>query len=189
MICGIDYGSKLAGTTVCAWIDEGIIRLAQSKPKQDADAFLTGLIAELRPVSVYIDAPLSLPAAYFDHGTNFFYRACDVELKAMSPLFLGGLTARAMRLAKAYQEDEIPFYEVYPAGLWRLVGDTGLAYKKSTAALQPCLKKLEEQFQMTVPSVNNWHQFDALLALRIGLRHQVNEAMAHGNDAEGVIWI
>lgn len=189
MICGIDYGSKLSGTTVCAWQDGTGIQLQQSCPKQDADAFLVDLLADLNVASVYVDAPLSLPAAYFDRGTNFFYRLCDVQLKAMSPLFLGGLTARAMHLAANYKSRGIPFYEAYPGGLWRLIGNKELAYKKNLTALPACIALLQSHFSKPLPLVTNWHQFDALLALLIGFRHQRGEAQQHGDAVEGLIYI
>ena len=125
---GVDYGSKLAGTTAISYLEEGKIRILQSKKKEDADQFLSELILRLSPKSIFIDAPLSLPAAYHNKGTDYFYRKADRDCKAMSPMFLGGLTARAMKL-KAQHADR-NFIEVYPAMLARVVLELGEAYAK-----------------------------------------------------------
>ena len=63
---GIDYGSKLAGTMVITYNQNGKLYQRASKKKEDADKLIINAIAELQPSAVYIDAPLSLPAAYFD---------------------------------------------------------------------------------------------------------------------------
>ena len=102
MHIGIDYGAKLAGTTAICFEQSGQLKIWQSEKKKDADKFVQESIKQLQPTTVFIDAPLSLPLAYFGEGENYFYRECDKILKGMSPMFLGGLTARAMRLAKPY---------------------------------------------------------------------------------------
>ena len=98
MIIGVDYGSKLAGTTVIAYNMGDGIRLERSKKNQDADQMIIDFVAEYNPQVIGIDAPLSLPGVYTGlvGFEDYHYRACDKALKAMSPMFLGGLTARAM---------------------------------------------------------------------------------------------
>ena len=118
---GIDYGSKLAGTTVICFDENEKLNFRQSEKKQDADAFLEKLISEKQPDSVFIDAPLSLPNAYFGKGEDYFYRKCDREVGGMSPMFLGGLTARAIKLKSKSETPECPFYEIYPAQLVRVL--------------------------------------------------------------------
>lgn len=189
MICGIDYGSKMAGTTVCAWQSDGGIELRQSAKKEDADAFLEALIAEIKPQAIYLDAPLSLPGVYTNNGNDYFYRACDRELACMSPLFLGGLTARAMRLANTWQQQGLVTYEAYPAALWREIGSKNLLYKKDTDHLAACHALLQQQFSLSLPAVSNWHQFDALLALYVGNRHQQQQAKIYGDLQEGLIYV
>ncbi|MDP2188174.1 MAG: DUF429 domain-containing protein [Sphingobacteriaceae bacterium] len=189
MICGIDYGSKMAGTTVCAWPNGSSIELRQSGKKEDADAFLEALIAEIQPQAIYLDAPLSLPGVYTNNGNDYFYRACDRELACMSPLFLGGLTARAMRLANRWQQQGLSTYEAYPAGLWRQIGSQALMYKKDTKDLAACLELLQTHFELSLPAASNWHQFDALLALCVGVRHQQQQANIYGDPQEGLIYV
>lgn len=59
MILGIDYGSKMAGTTVVALMrkhDE--VELIQSQKNQDADKMILDLVNSLKDVwLVFIDAP------------------------------------------------------------------------------------------------------------------------------------
>lgn len=189
MICGIDYGSKLAGTTVCAWQGGSGIELRQSAKKEDADAFLEALVAELQPNAIYFDAPLSLPGVYTNNGNDYFYRACDRALACMSPMFLGGLTARAMRLSHHWQQQGVVTYEAYPAALWREIGIKELMYKKETYNIPACHALLQQQFSLSLPAVSNWHQFDALLALCVGNRHQQQQGKIYGNPQEGLIYV
>ena len=88
---GIDYGSKLAGTTVITYDIDRVLYQLQSDKKSDADKFVLNHVTDLKPDAIYLDAPLSLPKAYFGEGDDFFYRKGDKELRAMSPMFLGGL--------------------------------------------------------------------------------------------------
>src|SRR5215212_2962102 len=99
-LAGVDYGSKLAGTTAIAVLEGNTITVHQSLKKQDADLFLTGLLKKYRPSVVGFDAPLSLPGVYrgMKDKNDYFYRTADRELTCMSPMFLGGLTARAIKL-------------------------------------------------------------------------------------------
>jgi len=61
---GIDYGSKLAGTTVITYDHKGQLHQVSSAKKQDADAMILAVATELEPTSIYLDGPLSLPGAY-----------------------------------------------------------------------------------------------------------------------------
>lgn len=190
MICGIDYGSKLAGTTVLAWYDGQDFGLEQSAPKQDADAWLVSKIATWAPGKLYVDAPLSLPAVYkHQHSDDYFYRQADRMLKAMSPMFLGGLTARAMRLAAHWRQAGWGVYEAYPAALWQELGKSELLYKKDMADLAACHQHLCTTFDAHLPEPTNWHQLDGLLALLTGLRHQQGMAKTFGDQTEGLIYV
>lgn len=190
-IIGIDYGSKLAGTTVLAIFDTDTQHtlLEQSSKKQDADAFVLSTLCEHPANVVGIDAPLSLPGIYRDlEGNNdFHYRAADRQAKAMSPMFLGGLTARAMKLASEIEATTIEVYPKLSAERYRL---QELGYKGDKEAIAPCLMALVQRTELPVAelSIENWHQFDALLALEITWRYHNNLADQYGDTKEGMLY-
>ena len=181
----IDFGAKLAGTTAVCFSKNCQLQLQQSAKKQDADAWLHQIIAEQNPSTIFMDAPLSLPGVYRGEGGNFHYRKCDQLLNAMSPMFLGGLTARAMQVRAAFPL--IPFFEIYPAQLVLTVFSGDVFYKKD---LPLFLEKLVEMLPLPfAKQPENWHQVDAALAWLTGLRHGRGEALAFGEEAEGWIWV
>jgi len=182
---GIDFGAKLAGTTAVCFAMDGQLQLLQSAKKQDTDAWLRRIIAEQNPNTAFMDAPLSLPSVYTGFGSDFHYRACDRAVGAMSPMFLGGLTARAMQLRAAFPE--LLFHEAYPAQLVRTCWPSGLFYKNDLSSF---LVNLAEMLPLPfAKQPENWHQVDAALAWLTGWRHGRGEALSFGNEDEGVIWV
>ncbi len=191
LIAGIDYGSKTAGTTAIAWPDSTRIHLTQSERKKDADQWLQNWVQEYQPQLIFLDAPLSLPGTYMnpEQYSNFFYREADQAVQAMSPMFLGGLTARAMQLKRTLERAGCTVREVYPGRLARQLGlDTG-RYKKDNsyleAAAQSALAEMPGYQLAQMPA--NWHQLDALLALCSGHRYQHQRADLYGSPEEGQI--
>jgi predicted nuclease with RNAse H fold len=192
---GIDYGSKMAGTTAIAYLSpqEEVI-IEQSQKKSDADQFLKNKLSELPIKQVFIDAPLSLPAVYrFGLGEHkdYFYREADRSLQAMSPMFLGGLTARAMKLKDSFSSESVAFYETYPGYLAKLLELPKDQYKK-TKTEPESLKSLlisSSKFPFPIPNIMNWHQYDAVLALISAWRFFNDQALVFGNNTEGQIWI
>lgn len=192
---GIDYGSKLAGTTAICWQEHERLHLAQSALKQDADAWVAGQVSHLGVSAVYIDAPLSLPSAYQPAlgQMDFMYREADRELKAMSPMFLGGLTARAMGLAHGLQQQAVNCHEVYPARLMDELLPTK-PWKKKDKVSPEQMERVTTQllqttgFRLHSPPAST-HQVDALLAWLSGYRHQQGQHKAVGNAQEGLIII
>lgn len=179
---GIDYGSKLAGTTAICFLQNGKLKIIQSEKKKDADAFIMAVIKKYAPGKIFFDAPLSLPLVYRNAShTDFFYRKCDREVNAMSPMFLGGLTARAMKLK--HLNSSIPFYESYPKALvnqWQIEKQ----YKKDISAF---IQALTLPFALhEIPA--SWHQVDALLAWLIGYRYSTGNVKSVGLEQEGVIY-
>jgi predicted nuclease with RNAse H fold len=189
-IIGIDYGAKLAGTTAIAIAhNEQPIKKLSTTKGIDADKFIAKHLANYSKAIVCIDAPLSLPAVYChtENGNDYFYRKADKLLQAMSPMFLGGLTARAMQLKAAIN---LPFYEVYPGALTRELDLVSMAYKKEKTAIEPVVNVLKKTFDLQCThDFISWHEVDALLALCIGLRIKSNKAVAYGNEPEGIIWV
>ena len=192
---GIDYGSKIAGTTVACYAQRGGVCVAQSEKKKDADEFLKHQVAEIKPTFIFLDAPLSLPNVYAKGQLatatdDYFYRACDRQLGAMSPMFLGGLTARAMKLATHWQQQGVKVCETYPAALaahWQL---KTMDYKGDIAAIAPVVAFLQTQIPMVVrqEDFTNWHRVDALLAFVSGYRFMGDSHICLGDAGEGQIF-
>lgn len=194
---GIDFGARLSGKTVVASVVGDALRLDRVPAGEDADAFLERTVQALRPDAIYLDAPLSLPAVYRtaaawpagdagDAGADadWFLREADRALGAMSPLFLGGLTARAMRLAARWRAAGIPVHETWPRGVVRTLGLADYraqgpdAAARFTAALD---------LPLPAPAVADWHEADAVLAWWAGWRHRRGAASVFGREAEGLI--
>ena len=200
---GIDYGSKLAGTTTICYQNQKnkTIEILQTQKNEDADKFIAQKAAELHPQIIFIDAPLSLPIAYQnpnaeDPKPNFFYRQCDTETQAMSPLFLGGLTARAMQLKHQLQRQNIKIYETYPAFLVKkIINDPTVAYKTKTASVHDFINHLKKTTfnelltDIQCPVMDNWHQVDGFLAWISAYRFSLNQHICLGNEQEGNIFI
>lgn len=189
---GVDYGSKVAGTTVIAYWDGAHLQLKQSAKKQDADAWLRTELVALDAQDVWIDAPLSLPGVYrgMEGYEDYFYRKSDKEVAAMSPMFLGGLTARAMRLAAQLVPEGIIFRETYPGWQARRLALKTWDYKGKVASIPEVLIQLQSHFPFPLPpTLPNWHQVDALLALLGSLRHADGTGSIIGDQTEGAIWV
>ena len=136
MIIGIDYGAKMAGTTVIARMYEhNKVDFHASIKNQDADQFVAGFISNNEDIWLaYIDAPLSLPRVYSQDvpDGNYFYREADKATGAMSPMFLGGLTARAMRLSVELTKLGVKVVETYPSKLADVLKLKEKNYKKDS---------------------------------------------------------
>ena len=186
MIAGIDYGSKMAGTTVIAFQRDKTIALISSKKNQDADQMILDFVDEYHPTLIGLDAPLSLPGVYSDSQSydDFFYRVADKEVKAMSPMFLGGLTARAMRL-KSLVTDKTEVIEVYPAMRAKRLNLAEYAYKKKEADYPNLLKRIVPNHSI---HINSSHELDAVIAWNIAIAFNRGEAQSVGNTKEGLIY-
>ena len=181
---GIDYGSNLAGTTALCYKLQDQLIVTSSEKKKNADNFIKTFVNDHDCNSIFIDAPLTLPQAYFQQGNDYFYRDCDRELKAMSPMFLGGLTARAIALKN--QLSDLVFYETYPKQLVRLQSQIiQNFYKKDIIEFGNLLKS-----SLPYPVVSDlftWHQIDSVLAWWSGYRHSQKKASIYGKEEEGLI--
>lgn len=168
------------------------VELQASQKKQDADQMILDYCAEQQPRYVFLDAPLSLPGVYLDQKglSDFFYREADLALKAMSPMFLGGLTARAMRLSNQLQLAGIEVIEIYPAALARLLDLHAMGYKKKGKP-EEVFHYLIQLFSWEIKPTEkiSWHLVDALLAARSGERYLEGKANSYGNEVEGMIWV
>ena len=186
---GIDFGSKMAGTTAVCFEEGGRIQILQSAKNQNADQFILDLAANFQPELVFIDAPLSLPARLINPQAkgDHFYRECDRLLGAMSPMFLGGLTARAIKLKDELKGHGIECIETYPAAFVSTVMEIEEAYKNDIVGFAKALTPFFSS--QPLPSMQNWHQTDALLAWISGLRYLEKRSLSFGFPIEGVIII
>jgi len=189
---GIDYGAKLAGTTAVAIAVEQQLQVRQSEQGQDADLFILNIVNQLKPKFIFIDAPLTLPAVYAQHpatpDADFFYRAADREVQAMSPMFIGGLTARAIKLRTQLAIQGVGMLETYPRQLVRLLLPELPGYKNNAAALPAFTEALQHLLPYSIKEPpQNWHQLDSLLAWYSGYRHLQAQAQLYGNATEGRI--
>lgn len=189
--CGIDYGTKMSGNTVLAYLDDTGIQVLQCPKNTDADQWITTQVTHLNLEKIYLDAPLSLPGGFLGYNDQFHYRACDLELSAMSPMFLGGLTARAISLSKGLEKQKVTSYEVYPGGFIRTHDTLRACYhKKDVTTVSHMVKNLSQIFPFAIQTpIENYHQVDALICWWIGYRHTQGVAKAYGDEKEGQIWI
>lgn len=191
-ILGIDYGSKIAGTTVVAHLSDGQIVFSASEKGRNADAMILALAEELKPTLIAIDAPLSLPGVYrgLVGCDDYFYRDCDRLTKAMSPMFLGGLTARAMKLSAQLRASGVKVIEVYPVKTGRGLGLKAFGYREK----RPELAGLFDQFysetgiDLREQAGLTGHHIDAAIALYIASQYDLGEANQMGNLSEGIIY-
>lgn len=186
---GIDYGSQKAGTTVIAYCENKTLKFLQSIKGKSADDFIINQIEDKFPFigSVYLDAPLSLPLAYYEKGTDFMYRKADRALSAMSPMFLGGLTARAMSLAAQLDKNGIPSYETYPSKVEEV--ELGKTTPKKEKIQTAQIIELLADIGVTLSECSNRHQYDAFWAWWAGFRDNEGRSIKFGDSEEGVIII
>ncbi|MBK9276123.1 MAG: DUF429 domain-containing protein [Flavobacteriales bacterium] len=183
---GIDFGARTAGNTVICLRERGLFRFERTPRGDDGDAWLQRRVAELTPAAVYIDAPLSLPGAYFGRGDDHFFRHADRQAGGMSPMFLGGLTARAIRLAGQWRTSGIAVHEAYPAALVRHSWEF-LHIRSGRAIPRHKLRLMAGMCMLPPPEPHDRHEADAWLCWVIGHRHRRGEALHFGQPDEGLI--
>ena len=190
-IVGVDYGNKYAGTTVICYNDAHKVRFIAAPKNADADSFLISELNYIKPDLVMIDAPLSLPGVYWlgDSYSDFFFRKCDRDLKAMSPMFLGGLTARAMALRYRLNGISPLMYETYPRKLVDLLDLPLTIYKKKKGDLHQFAEHLADKLgiRINTSEISSWHHTDALLAFISGIRFLEDLQQVFGTPEEGII--
>ena len=193
ILWGIDYGKKLSGNTVICQKKGSEVNFFKVGINQDADQFILDHMHKHQPDVIFIDAPLSLPAAFYDpeKHDNYFFRRCDQELGAMSPMFLGGLTARAIRLKTIIEKQGIIIRETYPKALARRMGLKEQGYRQGKEHISGCIDRLEEIAHLEVDhgALQSWHHLDALLALVSAIRFEQSLGFTFGDAGEGLIYL
>jgi predicted nuclease with RNAse H fold len=185
---GVDFGARSAGTTVTCHRERGLFVFQRSAKGEDADAWLEQRVENCAPKAIYVDAPLSLPGAYFGRGNDHFFRRADRLAGGMSPMFLGGLTARAIRLADRWRARGIAVHEVYPAALIRHEWDY-LKIPSGKAIPKHKLRLMAGLFTLPPPEPKDRHEADAWLCWLSGHRHQQGSAVRLGDEQEGAILV
>ena len=187
MIVGIDFGAKLSGNTVICFLLKQNLHFIQFKKGENADSRIQQWIVENRPVEIGLDAPISLPSAYFGKGHDYMYRHADRLLNGMSPMFLGGLIARAMALKEFVEELGSHVIEVYPAAFVnKRYEDLAVLYKED---LGTCTRILKDKFEYKLAEEPvNWHQFDAWVCWIITDMFRQGRHESAGFPEEGLIY-
>lgn len=195
VVFGIDYGSKLTGNTVISVFHEGSIFFLDMDKGVDADSFILNAAEHFMPTKIFIDAPLSLPGVYrnLPGFNNYHFRKADLELSAMSPMFLGGLAARAIELKERLQALGLNAFETYPKILANRLKLKNCDYKGSQQSLPGCaeevLKALPESIKIDKNEIKTWHHLDALLALISAINSLFRKPETFGHKEEGLIYI
>ena len=192
---GVDYGRKNSGNTVICYKQGDRMGFVETEKNRDPDPVILDQAEKLEAEYIFLDAPLSLPMVYYNFSireANYFYRKCDKELNAMSPMFIGGLTARAIRLRHKLENKGFIVKEVYPAALANLLKLKEHGYRERNINIVRCMDIIASQFHifnLTEQQVPTWHHFDSLLALISGGRYLQGVAMRYGNSGEGLIYV
>jgi len=194
-IFGIDYGSKLSGNTVIAIFQENQILFLEAEAKVDADQFIINAVAHFKPERIFLDAPLSLPGVYkgLDGFTNYHFRLADIATKAMSPMFLGGLAARAMDLSAHCRNEGSEVYETYPKMMAQRFNLADFGYKSSKSAIRECALRLKTSIKdpvhFNLSDIKTWHHLDSLLALMSAMSFGCGDFCTYGHSSEGLIYV
>lgn len=194
-IFGIDYGSKLSGNTVIALFQDSNIFFLDAKEKVNADEFITNAVNHFKPELIFLDAPMSLPGVYqgLQGYDNYHFRKADVETRAMSPMFLGGLAARAMELRDNFESMGIEVKETYPRLMANRFELKNFGYKSSKSALRECALHLKDcikdPLRFNTNDLKTWHHLDALLALMSALSYRCGDFSTYGDPEEGMIYV
>ena len=195
VIFGIDYGSKLSGNTVIALYEDNRISFLEVEAKVDADQFIKNAVKHFSPTRIFLDAPLSLPGVYkgLENCTNYHFRKADIETKAMSPMFLGGLAARAMELSAFCRDSGSEVYETYPKMMAQRFNLKDFGYKSSKSAIKECALRLnsciKDPINFNIADLKTWHHLDALLALMSAMSFGCNDYTTYGDEIEGLIYV
>ena len=192
-IVGINYGYKYSGTTVICYNTFHEVRFILSSKNSDADTFIMNEVLHIDPDIVLINAPLSLPGVYkhINGYADYFFRKCDSEMQAVSPMFVGGLTARAIGLKKQLNDFGFQVFETYPRQMLELLSLPVQIYKHRLADLEWMLDIFMKTACITLNKklITTWHHFDSLLAFFSGLRYMSQESRVFGKADEGLVYV
>lgn len=201
IVAGVDLGGKQSGNTALCVLDAEAVITLQAQRGKDGHIWLHEQIMARKVTHVFIDAPLSLPGVYrgLKGYDDYHFRLADRQLGAMSPLFLGGLTASAMELAATWREKGITTVEVYPSALVRQLGleryygtrhspETVIRFLEKLRA-HPKTRKYLSQVNWNIGDSPSRHEADAILCFLSGMRFLAGNALSYGREEEGLMWV
>ncbi len=180
----------MAGTTAICALEGARLKIVLSQKNQDADLFIKDFISTAASeCQIFLDAPLSLPIKYLTgEGTDYFYRKADKEMKAMSPMFLGGLTARAIQLKDWLEASDHQVLEAYPAAAAKRLSLENLDYKKKEGDIDIVSAVILTELGLELKTkLKTWHEVDALIAYWIGIQYLNGNCKTAGDPQEGLI--
>ncbi|MFN7012828.1 MAG: hypothetical protein ACK4ON_01005 [Bacteroidia bacterium] len=189
-ILGIDLGNKGSGNTALCYLLNNTLQLHQIKKGKDEFSIILDVIDKYSIRLVCIDAPLSLPRVYFDKNkfNDYMYRECDKACKAMSPMFVGAFTARAIQLKNMLENKKSQVIEVYPKKLVETINLT--AYypnKKENKVPNELILNLKKEIPYNFCKPETLHQLDALICWQSGFRYLNKKHLEFGHKKEGII--
>jgi len=142
---------------------------------------------------VLINAPLSLPGVYrhLNGYVDYFFRKCDSEIQASSPMFAGGLTARAIGLKKLLNDFGYPVYETYPRKMAEILSLPVQLYKQAITDLDWMLDMFMKKACIALNKrlITTWNHFDSLMAFFSGLRYISQQNKVFGRADEGLVYV
>ena len=189
-ILGIDLGNKGSGNTAFCFLSKSTLQFKQTKKGEDELSVIFHILKKHPIKLVSIDAPLSFPGVYFHKHkfTDYQYRECDKLCKAMSPMFIGAFTARAIQLKNILEENKIEVIEVYPKKLAEIL-DLKKDYplKREQDVPMELVKKIKKIAPYPVKKTTSMHQFDSLLCWLSAHRYIHSHHEEFGNKNEGII--
>ena len=192
---GIHFGGLLSGDTVVAIFQKSGIVFMEVDEGINSDEFILNAAEHFKPGHVFIDAPLSLPGIYkeIDGCEDYHFRHADLDLKSISPMFVGGFAARAMRLKDELKKAGIEMYETCPKTTAKRFGLPSKGYKGSAQGLKCCRNDLSSRFHHNIEvaeeDIKNWQHLDALMSLMAAMNYDQGCADKFGNEDEGLIFI
>lgn len=195
VIFGIDFGSKRSGNTVIAAFRSLRVDFLDTEKGVDADGFIMKAVEHYKPDIMFIDAPLSLPGRYrnLPGCESYNFRHADVALKAMSPMFLGGLTARAIAIKDQCEAKGIEVCETYPKAQATKYNLKKMGYKGNQLALKLCAESVADSIhsdiRLCTKEITTWHHLDALLALVSAMSFVQGHGQVFGKLEEGLIHV
>lgn len=184
ILLGIDLGGRTTGKTALSFLDTDLNEIKNysreyiSERCGKSDKELIRFVESFNADVIGIDAPLSLPDF---KSENYLYRNCDKKLKALSPMTLGEITARAIHIKENLSCKDI--FEVYPKTLLELFKINHKGYKRDQNLQSTIWKILIEYYDLDFPDIEmNEDNLDSILAVLI-LYHFHTKKYEIVNDA------